>query len=176
LITKRSKILLTTYGIIFIILVTFTTIPNEYKEGNREISFVKTVDVDRISLFELMADVAKYPEIFPDNISSIIVQSKDKNKIIAIESLVEAGISTSLTAEHNLIPYSEHSIEILDGDAKDTKIIILFAGNESHTTLTVKINLHVKGILAPFAYLPSSNYESAFNTVLDSFVKYLNNN
>ena len=89
---------------------------------------------------------------------------------------IDKYISSSLTAEHNLLPYSEHSIEILNGDAKGTRVIILFAGNESHTTLTVKMTLHVKGVLTPFAYLPSSNYESAFNTVLDGFVEYLNNN
>lgn len=176
LIKKRNKILFSIYAVIFIFLVSFTTIPNEYKESTREISFVKTIDVNRISLFDLMADVEKYPKIFPDNISSTIIQSKNENTITAIESIKEAGISTLLTTEHRISPYSEHFIEILDGDAKGTEVDISFAGNESHTTLTVKMTLHVKGILAPFAYLPASNYENAFNTVLDTFVEYLNEN
>ena len=176
MIKKRTTILFPVYTSIFIFLVIFTTIPNEYKESTREINFVKTIDVDRISLFELMADIENYSKIFPDNISSIIVQSKDKNKITTIESVQEAGISTSFTVEHKISLYSERSLKILDGDAKDTEIIISFAGNETHTTITVKMILHVKGILTPFAYLPSSNYESAFNTVLDGFVEYLNEN
>lgn len=66
-------------------------------------------------------------------------------------------------------------IEILDGDAKGSKIIISFTASGSETRITVNAEGHFRGILIPFAYLTRQNYESAMNTIINEFVTYTKN-
>jgi hypothetical protein len=119
-----------------------------------------------------MSNVANYNTVLPGNVYSVEIVEEESNMIIAKEVLVERGIKTTVIAKHTLIPYNEHTIEILDGDAKGTKIIQTFTGDEELTKITTKVELKLKGILKPFYYLPKSNFEHAISTVNSSFAEY----
>lgn len=129
-------------------------------------------NVDKKKIFDVMADVENYHLILPNNVISVEIVEKEPNMIIAREVLAEAGIKTTVLAKHTMIPYNEHTIEILDGDAKGTKIIQTFTGDEELTKMKTKVELKLKGILKPMYYVSKDNFAHALNTINSSFVQH----
>jgi len=132
----------------------------------------RLVDISNTRIFDIMANVENFPNILPENVVSVNILSKTDNEIIAEEELSEAGIKTKLLVKHTIKPYSEHIIEIIDGDAEGTKITQYFESVDSQTKLTTKVNLNVKGITSLVAFVPEGNLVHAINTVISHFVEY----
>ena len=137
-----------------------------------EIETESEFNVDRKKIFDVMADVANYHLVLPNNVISVEIVEKGPNMIVAREVLSEAGLKTTVLAKHTMIPYNEHIIEILDGDAKGTKIIQTFTGDEELTKIKTKVELKLKGILKPMYYVPKGNLTHALGTVNSSFVQH----
>ena len=137
-----------------------------------EIETESEFNVDRKILFNVMANVENYHKILPKNVYAVEIVEEENNVIIAKEVLNEHGLKISVLAKHTLIPYDEHTIEILDGDAKGTKIIQTFTGDEELTKISTKVELKLKGILKPVYFLPRGNVEHAISTVNSSFAEY----
>jgi len=135
-----------------------------------KLNIIKTVDVDREKIFKIMADVKNYPLILPTNIETIKIIEETNSTITAEETIYELGIRTTLLVKHTFVPYEKHTIEILDGDAKGTKIIANFTEIEDRTKITVDGNLKLDGILHPFTYIALGNINSAMETVISAFV------
>ena len=123
-------------------------------------------------LFSVMSNVTNYKAVLPGNVYSVEIIEEEPNMIIAKEVLAEQGFRVTVLAKHTLIPYNEHTIEILDGDAKGTKIIQTFTGDEELTKISTKVELKLKGILNPVYLLPKVNFEHAISTVNSSFAEY----
>ena len=132
----------------------------------------RLVDVPNNRIFNVMANIENFPNILPENIVSVNILNKTDNEIIAEEELFEAGIKTKLLVKHTIKPYSEHIIEIIDGDAEGTKITQYFESVDSQTKLTTKVSLNVKGVTSIIAFLPEANLVHAMNTVISHFVEY----
>ena len=132
----------------------------------------RLVDVPNNIIFDVMANVENFPNIIPENIVSVTILSKTNNEIIAEEELFEAGIKTKLLVKHTIKPYSEHVIEIIDGDAEGTKITQYFESSGSQTKLTTDVDLNVRGATSLIAFLPEANLVHAINTVISHFVEY----
>ena len=132
----------------------------------------RLVDVPNNRIFDVMANIENFPNILPENIVSVNILNKTDNEIIAEEELFEAGIKTKLLVKHTIKPYSEHIIEIIDGDAEGTKITQYFESVDSQTKLTTKVSLNVKGVTSIIAFLPEANLVHAMNTVISHFVEY----
>ena len=150
-----------------------------YKIGNTLIAegitngtFVKIVDVKKEDIFKTMAKINDYPKILPGNYVSVNIINQTNNTIYAEEEVAEIGIKTKMLVRHTIIPYKIHVLEVLNGDAKGTKISEIFEDNGSSTKLTTTLEIHAHGLLAPFAFIPKSNLESAMGTVITNFVKY----
>ena len=173
MISKKNITLLGIYIVIFSLFVIFTTLPNEFKTVESKIILIKILDVDKQKLFEKMADVENYPTILPDNYVSIVIKEKNENILFTSELVKEQGIEMNLYVKHIIVPYESHTMEVLDGNAKGTKITTLFEEINSKTKITSIIEIRVTGILLPFGYLPESNLKSAMNTILDNFEKSL---
>ena len=137
-----------------------------------EIEIELEFNVDRKKIFDVMTDVANYHLVLPHNVISVEIVEKGPNMIIAQEVLSEEGLKTTVLAKHTMIPYNEHTIEILDGDAKGTKIIQTFTGDEELTKIKTKVELKLKGILKPVYYLPKNNFAHAIGSVNTNFVQY----
>ena len=132
----------------------------------------RLVDVPNNRIFDVMANIENFPNILPENIVSVNILNKTDNEIIAEEELFEAGIKTKLLVKHTIKPYSEHIIEIIDGDAEGTKITQYFESVDSQTKLTTNVNLKVKGVTSIIAFVPETNLVHAINTVISHFVQY----
>ena len=173
----KNKYLFITYFIIFVILIIITTFPDELKNINRTIEFETTVSANKIEIFNLIADVEKYPLILPENFIKVQILDNENNSIGTLETIREAGFENEFQVQHDLTLFESHKITILNGDAKGTNIIIWFNDvDENATQISIELNLQLKGVLIPFGLLPDSNLEHAFNTILNQFVIYHESN
>ena len=140
----------------------------------KEIEFTRVVNVDKLALFETMADIHNYPKIFPNNVISVNIINQSENIIFAKETVSEAGITADIIAKHILFPPDKHIVTVVDGDAKNTTITIILDELDSSTKLTIKMEMELRGILIPFGFLPQNQFQSAMNTVISGFVDYTN--
>jgi len=140
----------------------------------KEIEFTRVVNVDKLALFETMADIHNYPKILPNNIISIIIINQSENVIFAKETISELGITIDIIAKHMLFPPDKHIVTIIDGDAKNSTITIMLDELNSSTKLTTKIEMELRGVLAPFGFIPENQIQNAMNTVISGFVDYTN--
>lgn len=136
------------------------------------IEFEKTLEIDQEKLFLTMSDIENYPKILPKNFVSVNILENNENIIIAEEEIQEKGIRSKFLVKHTLVPYEQHILEILDGDAKGTRISQIYSADGELTTLKTTIDINFKGLLTPFSYLPESNVRHGMNTVITSFYDY----
>lgn len=140
-----------------------------------EFEFTRSYSIENEILFGLMTDVSKYPVVLPRNVISVNIIEHNDNVIIAEETVQEKGISLNILSQHTIIPYEEHIIEILDGDARGTKVVQTFTSTYNEgpiTTINTKVDVKLHGFAQPFAYLPKANIVHAADTVYDSFFVY----
>jgi len=146
---------------------------NLYPERKIEkITFVNKFEISKEKIFDSITDISTYPYVLPKNVVSVNILEQSENEIIAEETFVELGIKVTVKAKHTILPYDKHIIEIIEGDAKGTKITQTFDEENNLTKITTDVDLDLKGLLSPFGFLPRANMESAINTALTSFVEY----
>ena len=138
----------------------------------KEIEIIKETKIEKNKIFLVMTDLESYPKILLNNIKSVDILEQENSTAIAEFYVIEKGIGSKILAKQTIYPYSKQVIEVIDGDAKGTKITQIFSEKNSITTIDTKIDLNFKGILSVFAYLPKNNLEHAANTVVSIFVNY----
>ena len=149
-----------------------TTLPDLTPKIVTELEIIKEVEIDRDEIFLIMTDLKNYPIVLPKNIKSVQIIEDIDNEILAEYEVFEAGIYSKLIVQHTIYPYYEHTMEVMDGDAKGTKITQKFTETNSITTIHTIVELDLKGILSPFGFLPKSNLDHAANTIVTSFIDY----
>ena len=149
-----------------------TSLPNIIPKPISELEIIKEVDIEKEKIFLVMTDLENYPKVLPRNIKSIDIIEQSDNVILAEYTVVEAGVYSKLLVQHKMYPYYEHVMEVMDGDAKETKVTQKFTDINSITTINTIIEFDLKGILSPFSFLPKGNLEHAANTILTNFVDY----
>jgi len=180
---KNDKIVIIFYiflaisftGVIFYfdsIYETNTQLPDILPKPVKEIEIIKETKIEKNKIFLVMTDLESYPKILLNNIKSVDILEQENSTVIAEFYVIEKGISSKILAKQTIYPYSKQVIEVIDGDAKGTKITQIFSEKNSITTIDTKIDLNFKGILSVFAYLPKNNLEHAANTVVSIFVNY----
>lgn len=115
-----------------------------------------------------MTDVENYPKILPNNILSVKILNQTQNfskELYVKEEVFESGVTVPLLVRHSIVPYDKHIIEIVEGDAKGTKITVNFREVGTETEVNTEAEIRVHGILSPFGLLARSNLESAISTV-----------
>ena len=149
-----------------------TSLPNIIPKPVSELEIIKEVDIEKEKIFLVMTDLENYPKVLPRNIKSIDIIEQSDNVILAEYTVVEAGVYSKLLVQHKMYPYYEHVMEVMDGDAKETKVTQKFTDTNSITTINTIIEFDLKGILSPFSFLPKGNLEHAANTILTNFIDY----
>lgn len=137
-----------------------------------EISFDRTVDLNKQDIFNVMADVKNYPLVHPANILSVNILEQTENELLVEEEMIEMGIRLKFLVKHTLLPYEQHTIEIMDGDAKGTKFIQKFEEVDEGTKLSTLAEFKFDGVLMPFQLLPKSQLIHAMNSLITGFVIY----
>ena len=132
-IQKTDKIIIIFYAFLAIaftigilhIASTFDTIehPIIFLQPVTELQITKIVDVNQEEAFLIMADIKNYPNILPRNIISVNIINQTDNNVLAEYEVVEHGIRAKLLVSHTMYPYDKHIVEVMDGDAKGTKLI-----------------------------------------------------
>jgi len=137
-----------------------------------ELEIEREIEIEKTKIFEVMTNISDYPKILPRNIVSVKIIENYENVLIAEEVLTEAGIKVKFLVKHTITPFEKHVIEILDGDAKGTKITQTFQEKNSSTKIITKVDLNLQGLMIPFGYIPKANLQHATNTVISDFVLY----
>ena len=177
-----------TIGILHI-ASTFDTIEQSiiFPQPVTELQITKIVDVNQEEAFLIMTDIKNYPKILPRNIISVNIINQTDNNVLAEYEVVEHGIRAKLLVSHTMYPYDKHIVEVMDGDAKGTKLMQDFTTinteieklpecNQSFdecTKIDSRVELDLKGLLSPFSYLPKGNLDHASDTVISSFTNYM---
>ena len=152
-----------------------------------ELQITKIVDVNQEEAFLIMTDIKNYPKILPRNIISVNIINQIDNGILAEYEVVEHGIRAKLLVSHTMYPYDKHIVEVMDGDAKGTKLMQDFTTINTEieklpecdqsfdgcTKIDSRVELNLKGLLSPFSYLPKGNLDHASDTVISSFTNYM---
>ena len=149
-----------------------STLPNILPEAVTELEIIKETEIEKEQIFLVMTNLENYPNVLPQNIKSIQIVEDIDNEILVEYEVVEAGITSKLLVKHRMYPHYEHVMEVMDGDAKGTKITQKFTDTDSVTTIHTLVELDLKGILSPFGFLPKGNLEHASNTIVTSFIDY----
>lgn len=181
-IQKTSKIIIVFYVFLaiafaiamFSINSTFDPyiIPNILPQAIKELEITKQTETDREKIFLIMTDLENYKNIVPKNVKSVNIIEDNGNVVLAEHAITEAGIHTELLVQHTISPYDQHIIEVMEGDAKGTKIVQNFSDEGSMTIIDTTIEFELKGILSPFSYLPYHNLQHAADTLVTSFIDY----
>lgn len=143
----------------------------EVKTPVNGFNLVTAHNVTKTKLFDTIADVRTYPIISPDHFISVKVVNQSGNIIYAEEQVREKLVTTTLLVKHTIIPYSSQTMEVMNGDAQGTKVTASFTGTDN-TTIATDVQLHLKGKLAIFVFIPKQVLELEFTSVLGDFAKY----
>jgi len=141
---------------------------------------IRETEVKKEKIFDVMADIEDYPKVLPENVISIkIINQTQPGRaqiIFAEETLIERGVVVTQIVKHGIFPYEQHIVSVMSGDAEGTKIVLKFKDEGDKTKITAEVKIRIKGILAPFGLLATSNLESAINTTIDNFIEYSKTN
>ena len=141
-------------------------------EQIHEITFSKTVDVNKTRIFNIMKDLQDYPLVFPRYILSSNIINHTNDVEYAEERTMINGIIQKFIVKHTVIPYNKQTLEILSGDARGTIITETFGGNDTLPILTTNVKLHLQGLLEPFAYVEVGIAQNQLSQAIDQFVIY----
>ena len=136
------------------------------------INIVKVVDVETERIFTIMSDVENYPYVLPKNVLSVNKLEETDSSLVYEITFQEKGVQGTVVVRHDLFPYDEQIITVIEGDAKNTVIHQKFQGQDDSTKLITDIEINLSGILAPFQLTPQHNFRHGMDTILSEFVIY----
>jgi len=136
------------------------------------INIIKVVDVETERIFTIMSDVENYPYVLPKNVLSVNKLEETDSSLVYEITFQEKGVQGTVVVRHDLFPYDEQIITVIEGDAKNTVIHQKFQGQDDSTKLITDIEINLSGILAPFQLTPQHNFRHGMDTILSEFVIY----
>jgi len=136
------------------------------------ITIIKITDLETERIFNVMADVENYPLVLPENISSVNKLEETDSSLLYEMTAHESGLEATILVRHDLFPYDEQILTVIDGDAKNTVIHQKFQNQGNSTKLISNIDIHLTGILTPIQYIPKHNFSNAMDSALSEFIAY----
>ena len=136
-------------SLILILLVGAIVIFSTQQTVNKY-QYKKEFSVDSKKLFDLLADVKNYPEIFPENIKSVKILNQTDNTIFTEETILLQGKTRVIEVKHEIKPYRSHTIIVLSGELKNTSFIINFHEENSKTHINIKAEVWFPAYLGFF--------------------------
>jgi len=162
-------------SIFFILIILESTDGDPFSvEIDKQIKLTKLVDVDKENIFEIMSSPELYPKVLPEIVVEVKIINQTGNVIFAEETISQLGLKSKIFVKHELFPPEKQIIEILEGDAKGTKIIMLFSEDNSQTVISSDIDLKISGPVSVLVrFMNESNFESAYSTIIGAFVSHI---
>ena len=136
------------------------------------ITVIKVVDVETEKIFTIMSDVENYPNVLPASVLSVNKLEETNSSLNYEITVMEKGIKTTLLVKHDLFPYDEQILTIIEGDAKNTTIHQKFQNQGNSTKLITDVKIELSGILTPFQFIPERHFSHAIGTVISAFFVY----
>lgn len=178
--SKRNKIIIIFYAVLgisyFLIIIylqnSFAPTEKFTFSGVLEHEFINEIVVDKKTIFNSITDVQKYPIILPQYIISVKILNQTENILYAEDEIAIGPQKIKVLVRHTFIPYSEHMIEVLDGDAKGSIIKQKFKENGPKTEITTEVKSHLNGIFNVFRIIPVVLLEKRYSDVLLEFLEY----
>jgi len=137
-----------------------------------DITVIKVVDVETEKIFTIMSDIENYPNVLPGNVLSVNKLEETNSSLNYEITVMEQGIKTTLLVKHDLFPYDEQILTIIEGDAKNTTIHQKFQNQGNSTKLITDVKIELSGLLTPFQFIPQHNFSNAIGTVISAFFVY----
>ena len=147
------------------------TVFPQIEQNTIQFTIVKQYEIEFDKVSNVFRQIEDYPDILPKNIESVIIIEEDENYILAKEKFSERGIGAEFLVEHRW-DGNQHLMEILDGDAKNSKIIQTFEEIGNSTKITTDVDIKFKGLLSVLRFIPQQNLMHATETALDAFSHY----
>jgi len=123
--------------------------------AEKNISFSKTLDVEKQVLQDMLVDIKNYEKVFPDFIKSANILEESEDKVITELSLGFGMIPLQAKVEHNIFNDNTHELSVVSGDLRGTKIITTLEKTwgfdgvpKKGTIVQMDISLQVSGFLA----------------------------
>ena len=135
----------------------------------KEVDHDRILQIDREKIFLSFADVENYPSVLPENVVSVKIIDKTVDYILVEYVLKEGPFNATLSAKHIIDPYNSQIVEIIDGEAKGTKIIQTFSDDPSGVLINTKVTLELSGFLIPVSWIPEQSFIHAMDTIISAF-------
>lgn len=147
--------------------------------AERNFSLEKIVDINKDVLEDSLTDLNAFPKIFPENVKSVkLVQ--DNEKTIAEMVLGFSGFSIKSQVEVKNQPNSKHTIEVISGDLRGTKLVTSLTKTWSYsgvpdegTIVEMDMTLKTSGFLALVALATDDTIVYSLDRSLVDIVSYI---
>lgn len=136
-----------------------------------KVNITKVIHADRNKVFNTVTDFQSLPKKLPSVFKSISVEKKDANRIVTKELTKMAGKEVEQTVQHTIIPPEKHEVEIIEGDAKGSKIVETYESIPEGTKVIIDGEFKLSGKLKLVEFLAKGRIEKGINEVLDELTK-----
>jgi len=136
------------------------------------------LSIEREKIFEIMSNVTSYPKIFPERYNSLKIINQSENVIFTEEDITYGNLNRKLIVKHTLVENESHLIEIVKGDAKNTKILLNYKSVGNSTNILVDFEINLMNIriepgmnpsLKQPSMLPRGGFQGEISRILEKF-------
>ena len=173
---KHSRIFSNILGVT---LVLFLVVFLQPAFAERQFSFEKVVDINKNTLQNSLTDLDSLQKIFPQNVKSVESKFETEEKSYAKMTIGLGGFSINSDIELTNHPDSKHTIEIISGDLRGTKLITAltetwgFDGVPNQgTVVEIDMTLHTSGYLSLIGLAPDDAIIYSLDRSLLDIVSY----
>ena len=166
--------------LVFSIIVTMNhileleSVPNElFSEKIIYFSSVKESDNNIKEIFDVMADIEKYPIIIPDTFVTTSFIEKLDNVSLVKNNVKEKNITMVMTTKHTLTEYQSHKIEVLDGLIRNSSLLIDFKEIDNKTQISISGEIHLHGVLTLMESAIEIEIQKKIDSIFLDFDKYV---
>ncbi len=136
-----------------------------------KIKVEKTINADREKIFNMVTDFESLPNKFPQFFKSVKIISREGNTITTEDHAVMAGREVHQTTKHVLTPPEIDDVQLLSGDAKDSRIVTTYTAIPEGTKVVVEGDFKLAGKLKLVGFMAKGKIEKSIEEVIDQFAK-----
>ena len=132
-----------------------------------KIKVEKTIKADREKIFNMVTDFESLPNKFPQFFKSVKIISREGNTVTTEDHAVMAGREVHQTTKHVLTPPEIDDVQLLSGDAKDSRIVTTYTTIPEGTKVTVEGDFKLAGKLKLVGFMAKGKIEKSIEDVID---------